>query len=177
MQEGPRMRHAIFATSIALAIGCQGQITDGSGGGAVPPSGAAPGATPGAPAPPATPHPPVTTPAEQMRIDQMMQAANPDLFALATKYFPSQDVTSAPKRLSRLTRTQLDLTAKALMPTYAGAAAIATVPPDPLQTNYEYAANLSFNDANFTPYSKWVDGVAAAARAKPAVVVDCAASN
>jgi hypothetical protein len=112
-----------------------------------------------------------------MRIDQMMMAANPDLFALASKYFPAQDVGSAPKRLSRLTRTQLDLTAKALLPGYAGTAALATVPPDPLQTNYEYAANLGFNDANFTPYQKWVDGLAAAARAKPALVADCAAMN
>ena len=174
MQEGPRMRHAVLATSLVLAVGCRGQITNGTGGGAAPPSGAAPGATP---APAATPHPPVTTPADQMRVDQMMQAANPDLFALASKYFPSQDVTSAPKRLSRLTRTQLDLTAKTLLPAYTGATAAATVPPDPLQTNYEYAANLSFNDANFTPYSKWVDGLAAAARANPAAVVDCAASN
>jgi hypothetical protein len=166
------MRHAVLAISVGLAIGCQGRISGEPGGGAVPPSGAPPGTMT-----PATPHPPATTPAEQMKIDQMMQAANPDLFMLATKYFPAQDVGSAPKRLARLTRTQLDLTVKSLVPSYTGTTASVTVPPDPLQTNYEYAANLAFNDANFTPYSKWVDGVAAAARAKPAVVADCAAMN
>jgi hypothetical protein len=165
------MRHAVLAISV-LAIGCQGRISGEPGGGAVSPSGAAPGTMT-----PATPHPPATTPAEQMKKDMMMQAANPDLYAIATRYFPSTDAGTAPKRLARLTRAQLDLTVKSLVPSYAGATASATVPPDPLQTNYEYAANLGFNDANFTPYQKWVDGVAAAARAKPAVVADCAAMN
>ena len=31
------------------------------------------------------------------------------------------------------------------------------LPRDPLQTNYEYADNLSFNPANFTPFTSWVD--------------------
>ena len=51
------------------------------------------------------------------------------------------------------------------------------MPPDPLQTNYEYAANLAFTPANFTPYTKWVDGITASVRANPASVIDCAASG
>jgi hypothetical protein len=163
----------LLAISVALAAGCQGHITEPAGGSATG-AGAAPG-DPGAPA--ATPHPPATTNASQMMADMMMQAANPNLFAIATTYFPGTAIANAPKRMARLTRAQLDLTVKALFPGYAGVTALATVPPDPLQTNYEYAANLSFNDANFTPYSNWVDGVAAAARANPALVVDCSASN
>jgi hypothetical protein len=134
-----------------LAAGCIGQI--GS------PSGQAPG-------------PRGPTPA-----DQRAQAANPSLFAIAMSYFPGQQAAGAPKRLSRLTRTQLDVTTKALLPAYTGPTAVTTLPPDPLQTNYEYAANLSFNDANFTPYSKWVDGIAASVRANPTSVIDCTASN
>jgi hypothetical protein len=119
----------------------------------------------------------VTTPADQMKADMMMQAANPDVFALASKYFPGTDIAAAPKRMSRLTRTQLDLSAKSLLPGFTGATALATIPPDPLQTNYEYAANLGFNAANFTPYQKWVDGIATAVRAKPASLIDCAAQS
>jgi hypothetical protein len=173
-------RIAVVTLAGVIGAGCQGTITDGRGG---------PGTTgvsvgpDGTPAPTGTgtmttPHPPATTMTDQMHIDMMMQAANPDLFAIAQKYFPTTTLGYAPKRMSRLTRTQLDLTAKSLLPTFLGATTVAaTVPPDPLQTNYEYAANLSFNAANFTPYQKWVDGVAANVRAKPAGVVDCAAMN
>src|SRR5262249_51171215 len=43
----------------------------------------------------------------------------------------------------------------------------------------EYAANLSFNDANFMPYEKWVEGVADSVRADPAAagLADCAAGG
>src|SRR6185436_7454716 len=159
----------VLATVFA---GCVGRIGDQAGGG----TGAGAG-TAGTTGTMTTPHPPATTPADQMRIDMMMMAANPDLFALAQKYFPSTDVANAPKRMSRLTRAQLDATTKSLLPAFYGATALSAVPPDPLQTNYEYAANLNFNAANFTPYQKWVDGIATAVRAKPAGVIDCSASN
>ena len=106
-----------------------------------------------------------------------MKAANPDLFAIASKYFPSTDGAMATKRMVRLTRTQLDLTTKTLLPAHVKTAAMAALPPDPLQTNYEYAANLSFTPANFTPYTKWVEGITASVRANPASVIDCAASS
>ena len=107
----------------------------------------------------------------------MMKAANPDLFAIASKYFPSTDAAMASKRMVRLTRTQLDLTTKTLLPAHAKTTAMTALPPDPLQTNYEYAANLSFTPANFTPYTKWVEGITASVRASPASVIDCAASS
>jgi len=161
-----------FLSLAALAAACEGRITDAAGGG-----GATTGAA-GAGGPATTPQVTPPTPADQMRIDMMMQAANPDLFALAQKYFPTTDIASAPKRVSRLTRTQLDITTKTLLPAFYGTTtAVSAVPPDPLQTNYEYAANLGFNAANFTPYQKWVDGIAAAVRAKPASLIDCSASN
>ena len=151
MQSSARLIACILLMFVA---GCEGRI----GGPAAGSSG-----SPGAPGP--TPH------------DQMAQGSNPSLFAVASSYFPGQQAAPGAKRLFRLTRTQLDLTAKTLLPAYAGKPALAVVPPDPLQTNYEYAANLSFNDANFTPYSNWVDGIAAAARANPSSVVDCAAAG
>ena len=109
--------------------------------------------------------------------DKMNQATNPDLFAVATKYFPSTDATAPPKRMVRLTRAQLDQTTKALLPAHVKTSALTALPPDPLQTNYEYAANLAFTPANFTPYTKWVDGITASVRANPASVIDCAASG
>ena len=77
--------------------------------------------------------------------DKMMEKANPDLFAIASKYFPSTDGAMASKRMVRLTRTQLDLTTKTLLPAHVTDGGVAALPPDPLQTNYEYAANLGFN--------------------------------
>jgi hypothetical protein len=77
----------------------------------------------------------------------------------------------------RLTRTQLDLTTKTLLPAHVKTTALSALPPDPLQTNYEYSANLTFTPANFTPYTKWVEGITASVRATPASVIDCAASN
>jgi hypothetical protein len=166
---GARACAALLLAAPAALAGCQGRIFDPSGGGT-------PGVG-GAPTPPAGPHPPATTTAAQMKVDAAMQAANPDLFTKASMYFPSQDIALAPKRMSRLTRAQLDVTTKTLLPTYYGSTALSAIPPDPLQTNYEYAANLSFNDANFTPYTKWVDQIIAGVSAKPAGVVDCASSN
>ena len=51
------------------------------------------------------------------------------------------------------------------------------MPADPLQTNYEYADNLSFNPANFTPYTRWVSQLVDSVRAKPDTVIDCAAEG
>ena len=66
-----RRKLVLLSALAALGAGCQGRITD-QGGSAT--GGGAPGSTV------TTPHPPATTSADQMRIDQMMQAANPDLF-------------------------------------------------------------------------------------------------
>ena len=109
--------------------------------------------------------------------DKMNQATNPDLFAVASKYFPSTDATAPPKRMVRLTRAQLDQTTKTLLPAHVKTSTLTALPPDPLQTNYEYAANLAFTPANFTPYTKWVEGIATSVRANPASVIDCAASG
>jgi hypothetical protein len=117
---------------------------------------------------PATP----STPAEAA-----MQAANPTLFDQAAKYFPEKLSTAAPKRMSRLTRLQLDVTAKTLFPSLATTSVVSALPRDPLITNYEYAENLTFNAANFTPYTEWVRSIAANARANPAAILDCAAEQ
>ena len=142
------------ALSASLGVGCVGEI----GASGKSPGGGAVGGGP--------------TPA-----DNMMKATNPDLFAIASKYFPSTEAATASKRMVRLTRTQLDQTTKTLLPAHVKTTAMAALPPDPLQTNYEYAANLSFTPANFTPYTKWVEGITASVRAAPTSVIDCAASN
>jgi hypothetical protein len=101
--------------------------------------------------------------------------ADPTLEQLAQKYFPGDDPALPPTRLFRLTRTQLDNTARALLPAHVTASLTATMPQDPLQTNYEYSANLEFNAANFTPYIGWVSQLSASVLASPGDVVGCAA--
>jgi uncharacterized protein DUF1588/uncharacterized protein DUF1592 len=135
------------ALSFGLGLGCVGNVGGGAVGGGPTPT------------------------------DNMMKQTNPDLFAVASKYFPGTTAAMAPKRMVRLTRTQLDLTTKTLLPAHFKTAAMVALPPDPLQTNYEYAANLAFTPANFTPYAKWVEGIAASVRANPASVIDCAAAG
>ncbi|HEX9294382.1 MAG TPA: DUF1588 domain-containing protein [Polyangiaceae bacterium] len=137
-----------FVVLAALGTGCEGTIGDPA------PTGA--GSSPGDPA---------------------RQTANPSLYAIATQYFSGRTAISAPKRMFRLTRTQLDITTKTLLPAHSGATAAAPMPRDPLQTNYEYADNLSFNAANFTPYTNWAAQIAASVRAKPESVIDCSASS
>jgi hypothetical protein len=96
-----------------------------------------------------------------------MQQANPTLFDRAAGYFPGKDASSAPKRVFRLTRQQLDATARVLFPSYVSASVPSAMPRDPLVTNYEYAENLSFNAANFTPYVEWVKGLTDRVRTNP----------
>jgi hypothetical protein len=102
---------------------------------------------------------------------------NPTLAEIAAQYFPGQAAKNLPKRVFRLTRTQLDITTKTLLPQHVAATALATVPRDPLQTNYEYADNLGFNPANFTPYTNWVTQIVTAVKTAPASVIDCASSS
>lgn len=107
--------------------------------------------------------------------DAAMQASNPDLFATALRYFPEGEASEGPPRLFRLTRAQLDSTTQALLPQHYSAGASQVMPRDPLQTNYEYAENLSWNAANFTPYVDWVEQLAGRVRATPHGLIDCAA--
>jgi len=128
--------------------------------------------------PGATPSPDDTMAAEgAQEADEAMRADDPDLFALAMRYFSGTTPESAPARLARLTRTQLDLTVQALLPDAYAGTSLAAVPRDPLVTNYEYAENLSFNAANFTPFTEWVSALATKVGQKPAPVVTCAASG
>jgi hypothetical protein len=103
---------------------------------------------------------------------------SPTLAQIADQYFPGRAPANLPKRVFRLTRTQLDITTKTLLPAHVGGpSAVATLPRDPLQTNYEYSDHLGFNPANFTPYTNWVTQVANSVKATPATVIDCAATN
>ena len=109
--------------------------------------------------------------------DDAARAENPDLFEVALKYFPSNQPQNGRARLFRLTRRQLDGTALTLLPESFSSSALAALPADPLETNYEYADNLDFNAANFTPYTGWVAHMVEAVRQRPATVVDCAATD
>src|SRR5262245_52313948 len=101
------MRIACAAVACLLwGAGCTGTIDD-----LEPRDQGTPGA-PGAPGSPGTPGGPPGPSA----IDEQNRAENPDLFATAKKYFPGEAAGLGKKRLFRLTRTQLDLTAKSLLP-------------------------------------------------------------
>jgi hypothetical protein len=140
-----------------VGVGCEGTI-EGPGGFPRdnPSSGAGTGGTSG---------------------DSGRQVANPTLYMIAAKYFPGEAAVDPSKRMFRLTRTQLDITTKTLLPSHYTATAVATLPRDPLQTNYEYSDNLSFNPANFTPYTNWVTQIATSVRATPESVIACASSG
>jgi hypothetical protein len=49
------------------------------------------------------------------------------------------------------------------------------LPRDPLEKNYEYAANLGFSAANFTPLTQWADAISSSVQENPLSVVDCQA--
>jgi hypothetical protein len=105
--------------------------------------------------------------------DAAMRAQNAGLFEVAQLYFPETAAVSGPTRLFRLTRTQLDLTTQSVMPLQYQDSTLDVMPRDPLQTNYEYSDNLSFNAANFTPYTTWVDQLSGRARTAPTTIIAC----
>ncbi len=108
--------------------------------------------------------------------DDELRATNPELFEVALKYFPGQAAAAGKKRIFRLTRQQLDSTTQSLLPKHYGVTALESLPRDPLQTNYEYAENLSISAANFTPLTQWIQQLAGKVQADPQSVVDCSAS-
>jgi hypothetical protein len=98
------------------------------------------------------------------------------LFEAARKYFPGDDTAAAPRRIFRLTRDQIDVTVKFLLPSYVTSSVKAVMPKDPLQTNYEYAELLTLNAANASAYTGWVGEIAARVRKSPAALIPCAAN-
>lgn len=154
------------------ACGCAGEIDSHQG------SPRGPGVGPGLPVtgPSATdPAAAAAAAAAASAADEAMRAQDPALFDLASRYFPGATPGSGPTRLFRLTRSQLDRTTAALLPGAYADTALDALPRDPLQTNYEFAANLSWNDANFTPFTSWVTAIAERVRGAPGSVVDCSA--
>lgn len=152
-----------------LLLGCEAQIF-GSNGGAPPDSSGL--GNPPAGATGGSGSFPVSGPS-----DDDLRAKDPELFEIAKQYFPGETAAPGKKRLFRLTREQLDATTASLLPGHAEISARATLPRDPLQTNYEYSDNLGFSAANFTPLTKWVDELSALALAAPTSIVDCSAGN
>lgn len=160
-----RLETAISSGALlALLTACEGHITDAGGG---PPEGG--GLVTPSPSGPTEPGP----------SDEELREKNPELFEVALRYFPGQAAAPGKKRLFRLTRTQLDLTTQTLLPEAfaASPSAADTLPRDPLQTNYEYADNLSFGAASFTPLTLLVERLARSVEARPASVLDCAAAE
>jgi hypothetical protein len=146
---------------LLLAAGCRGQISDEAGG-TVPGSSSELPSLPG------------TSAAGMGAVDVTQLTDDPDLQAAALRYFPDKAADGGSRaRLFRLTRNQLDLTTQSLLPEAYDTTALSVLPRDPLQTNYEYADILSFNQANFTPYVTWVEGLTTAVRADPSSVIDC----
>jgi hypothetical protein len=108
--------------------------------------------------------------------DDAIRDENPALYDAARRYFPGEREHAGARRLVRLTRTQLDRTVRALLPGLSAATFVETLPRDPLQTHYEYAENLGFHAANFTPFTRVVDALAKSAAERPSTIVDCATS-
>ncbi len=106
-------------------------------------------------------------------IDAALLQTDPALYAIARSYFPTDDYRIAPKRVFRLTRDQLDVTVRALLPGYVKRSIKTSMPRDPLQTNYEYAEILSFNAANLAPLTTWIGEIASSVRERPQGVIDC----
>lgn len=166
------LSEALLLTAALAAAGCDGTIDDTGSRPGWSPGSAPTGPTAGSPAAPSGPGSTSPTAA-----DQQMQKANPSLFETAQMYFPSNTGQSGADRVFRLTRSQLDRTVQSLLPTHYKETVADSMPRDPLQTNYEYAAILSFNPANFTPYTNWVKAITDSVRANPSSVIDCGAQN
>lgn len=148
--------------ALALITACQGSIDDPGAPSSGSVGGGASGPEPSGPMPGPT--------------DDELREKDPELFEVALRYFPGQAAAPGKQRLFRLTRTQLDLTTQSLLPAAYAASqnAAALLPRDPLQTNYEYAENLSIGPASFTPLTQLVRQLADAVEASPASVLDCA---
>lgn len=108
--------------------------------------------------------------------DAELREADPDLFAIAQKYFPSTNPGSPTPRYFRLSRRQLDNTAEQLLPGHFPISARETLPADPLIRNYELANDLRINGANFTPYVNWLEQAVEALKENPEALVDCSSS-
>jgi hypothetical protein len=147
--------HKLLLSGVVACAACSGRI-DG-------PREISGSAIPGAPA--------SSTPSIA---DPQMRAEDPALFDLTTQYFPGTAASGGKKRLFRLTREQIDLTTRTLLPGSYAASVSSVVPSDPLQTNYEYGDILSWNASNFTPYTGWVGEIARRVEAQPASVISCA---
>jgi hypothetical protein len=150
-----------------LLVGCEGRIL---GNGSAPPNSSGLGGGGGLPGSGGAF--PMNGPS-----DDDLRAKDPELFDIALRYFPGQSAAPGKRRLFRLTRPQLDATTDSLLPGHGGASALASLPRDPLQTNYEYADNLGFSAANFTPLVKWVDELSAGVKQAPSSVIDCSAEG
>lgn len=104
-------------------------------------------------------------------------AADPELYAIARRYFPADEAGVAAKRLFRLTRDQIDITVASLFPTLKIPSVRTAMARDPLQTNYEYAEVLSVNAANLGAFTAWVAAIADQVRREPKAVADCASGQ
>jgi len=109
--------------------------------------------------------------------DQLMAQINQNLFNLSMKYFGGSETTLPKKRIFRLTRQQLDQTAKTLLPNNFSVSVKTTMANDPLQTNYEYADVIGINQSNFTPLTNWIQGLVDSIRLNPIGVINCASSG
>jgi Protein of unknown function (DUF1588)/Protein of unknown function (DUF1592)/Protein of unknown function (DUF1595) len=127
-------------------------------------------------APPASPAPPAASTAA-ITADQQYEKSDPELYATARQYFPSDAAGVPAKRIFRLTRDQLDATVAALLPDYAIPSVKSVVARDALQTNYEYAELLSISGANSSGLTSWISDIAARVRKNPAGVINCAANG
>jgi Protein of unknown function (DUF1588)/Protein of unknown function (DUF1592)/Protein of unknown function (DUF1595) len=120
---------------------------------------------------------PAAAQAPSVDVEQKYQRADPNLYATARQYFPSNAIGSPNKRIFRLTRDQIDATVATLLPGYAPTSVKSMVARDALQTNYEYAELLSFSAANIGGLAKWTAAIADRVRKNPDGVIKCPAND
>lgn len=93
--------------------------------------------------------------------------------AAGSKYFPNPGNDNMPKRISRLTQNQIDLSVKSILPSYTSNSISSVMPADPLITNYLYSDILGINASNFAPLDSWITSLVSKVKANPKAVIDC----
>jgi Protein of unknown function (DUF1588)/Protein of unknown function (DUF1592)/Protein of unknown function (DUF1585) len=96
---------------------------------------------------------------------------------IAAHHFPGTVTGPARTRVFRLTRDQIDATAKSLFPGYSPPPIMTRMAKDPLQTNYEFAELLSFSAANIGGLTDWIGDNSARVKKNPAGLINCTASE
>ena len=140
--------------------------------------------------PPVTPpvNPPVTEPGNgqgqtepvaqpKTKADHFYAKNNPKLYNIARKYFPSDAAGLPQKRIYRLSRTQIDLSVRTLIPGLKVDSLLNYMSKDPLDTNYEYAEKLRIDSANILSIKEWYSKLLPEVAGNAQKILACSSPN